>query len=303
LSELKEVLTKDGSLSLRSIYFEENFHSLEGALQETETKFIKPSDLRRFKNKSLNVLDICFGLGYNSALLFNNIIRQNSFINWYALEIDKRPLEYSLGEKSFNKLWHPKVLKIFNSLYRNCNYKDQFFECEILWGEAREKINSIPSSINFDLIYLDGFSPPKCPQLWTFEFLDKVTQKLNSQGYLITYSSSAAVRKTLRNLGLKIFNIKPNLNSKNLWSNGTIGIKQFDEKKLTSNLYFEKLSSMEEEHLLTKASIPYRDPSLNSNTKDIIKRRSKEQSFSNLKTSKIWRDKWGMTKSTFASKI
>ena len=105
MSELKEVLTKDGSVTLRSLFFQENFHSLEGALKETEIKFINPSDLKRFKDKSLNVLDICFGLGYNSASLFNNLIRQNSFINWYALEIDKKPLEYSLGNKSFQKLW------------------------------------------------------------------------------------------------------------------------------------------------------------------------------------------------------
>ena len=93
-----------------------------------------------------------------------------------------------------------------------------------------------------------------------------------------------------------IFNIKPNLISKNYWSNGTVAIKNTSEKKFQSNLFFEKLSLMEEEHLLTKASIPYRDPTLSSKTKDIIKRRVQEQLFSNLQTSKKWRDKWGMTK-------
>ena len=296
MSELKEVLTKDGSVTLRSLFFQENFHSLEGALKETEIKFINPSDLKRFKDKSLNVLDICFGLGYNSASLFNNLIRQNSFINWYALEIDKKPLEYSLGNKSFQKLWHPKVLKIFKELSENSQYKDQSFKCDILWGDAREQINNIPANIKFDLIYLDGFSPQKCPQVWSVEFLAKVTQKLNPQGYLITYSSSAAIRRTLKDFGLKIFNIKPNVVSKNLWSNGTIAIKIIDEEVLKSNLYFKKLSSMEEEHILTKASIPYRDPTLSSNPKDIIQKRIQEQLLSNLKTSKKWRDKWGMTK-------
>ncbi|WP_348659839.1 MnmC family methyltransferase, partial [uncultured Prochlorococcus sp.] len=194
MSELKEVLTKDGSFTLRSLIFQENFHSLEGALKETEIKFINPSDLKRFNDKSLNVLDICFGLGYNSASLFNNLIRQNSFINWYALEIDKKPLDYFIGNKSFQKLWHPKVFKIFKALSKNSKYKDQFFECDILWGDAREKIKNIPANIKFDLIYLDGFSPQKCPQVWSVEFLAKVTQKLNPQGYLITYSCSAAIR-------------------------------------------------------------------------------------------------------------
>ena len=296
MSELKEVLTKDGSVTLRSHIFQENFHSLEGALKETEIKFINPSDLKRFNNRSLNVLDICFGLGYNSASLFNNLIRQNSFINWYALEIDKKPLKYSLGNKSFQKLWHPKVLKIFKELSKNSKYKDQSFVCDILWGDAREKIKNIPANIKFDLIYLDGFSPQKCPQVWSVEFLSKVTQKLNPQGYLITYSCSAAIRRTLKDFGLNIFNIKPNLVSKNLWSNGTIAVKIIDKKAIQNNLYFKNLSSMEEEHLLTKASIPYRDPTLSLNKKDIIQKRVQEQFLSNLETSKKWRDKWGMTK-------
>ena len=296
MSELKEVLTKDGSITLRSHIFQENFHSLEGALKETEIKFINPSDLKRFNNRSLNVLDICFGLGYNSASLFNSLIRQNSFINWYALEIDKKPLKYSLGNKSFQKLWHPKVLKIFKELSKNSKYKDQSFVCDILWGDAREKIKNIPANIKFDLIYLDGFSPQKCPQVWSVEFLSKVTQKLNPQGYLITYSCSAAIRRTLKDFGLNIFNIKPNLVSKNLWSNGTIAVKIIDKKAIQNNLYFKNLSSMEEEHLLTKASIPYRDPTLSSNKKDIIQKRVQEQLLSNLETSKKWRDKWGMTK-------
>ena len=53
---------------------------------------------------------------------------------------------------------------------------------------------------------------------------------------------------------------------------------------------------MEEEHLLTKASIPYRDQDLNSNKDDIIKKRLNEQLFSNLSSTNKWRKKWGMTK-------
>jgi tRNA U34 5-methylaminomethyl-2-thiouridine-forming methyltransferase MnmC len=301
LSELKEVLTKDGSYSLRSVFFKENFHSLLGAFQETKIKFTGPSDLQRFKGKSVDVLDICFGLGYNSASLLDVLIKQKSYLNLYALEIDKNPLKYSLRNKSFLKLWDPKVKTIFESLSQNDYFEDQFFKCRILWGDAREKINVISSANKFDLIYLDGFSPQKCPQIWTIEFLSKVTEKLNPQGYLITYSSSAAVRKTLRTLGLEIFTIKPSINERTFWSYGTVAIAKFDKNKLEPNFSFQKLSVMEEEHLLTKASIPYRDQDLNSSKDDIIKKRLDEQLFSNLVSTKKWRKKWGMTKSAFTS--
>ena len=76
---------------------------------------------------------------------------------------------------------------------------------------------------------------------------------------------------------------------------------KFDKNKFKPNLNFEKLSVMEEEHLLTKASIPYRDQNLNSSKDDIIKRRLDEQLFSNLLSTKKWREKWGMTKLAFKS--
>ena len=57
-----------------------------------------------------------------------------------------------------------------------------------------------------------------------------------------------------------------------------------------------ELSLMEEDHLLTKASIPYRDRDLNSSKDDIINRRLNEQLLSNLLSTNKWREKWGMTK-------
>jgi len=296
LSELIEVLTKDGSYTLRSLFFQENFHSSLGALEETKLKFTGPSDLKRFKDKSVNVLDICFGLGYNSASLLDELIKQKSYLNWYALEIDKKPLEYSLRNESFLKLWTPKVKKIFKSLYQKDYFEDEFLKCSLLWGDAREKINNIPATIKFDLIYLDGFSPQKCPQVWTIEFLSLVTEKLSPQGFFITYSSSAAVRKALRNLGLEIFTIKQSFNDKTFWSQGTVAISKFDKNKLRPNFNFKKLSVMEEEHLLTKASIPYRDQDLKSSKEDIMMKRLNEQLLSNLIATNKWREKWGMTK-------
>ncbi len=292
MSELIELITNDGSFSLRSVFFQENFHSIQGALEETKTKFTNPSDLKRFKDKSINVLDICFGIGYNSASLLSDLIKQNSSLNWYALEIDKKPLEYALKNISYLELWHPKVLKIFESLLEKERFEDEFFKCNIIWGEARKKIDAIPPKIKFDLIYLDGFSPQKCPQVWTVEFLSKVIKKLHPQGYLITYSASAAVRMTLRNLGLEIFNIKPIQNSNNIWSHGTVAMAKSDKNLAKKHLFLDKLSCMEEEHLLTKASIPYRDIDLNSKREDILRNRLKEQSLSNLLPTKKWRDKW-----------
>ena len=102
-------------------------------------------------------------------------------------------------------------------------------------------------------------------------------------------------------LDLNIIQRSPCLNPKTFWSQGTVAIAQFDKDKFKPNLNFKKLTVMEEEHLLTKASIPYRDRDLNSSKEDIIKKRLDEQLLSSLLSTKKWRDKWIMTKSAFKS--
>jgi len=293
LSELIEVLTKDGSYSLRSVFFQENFHSLLGALEETKSKFTATSNLQRFKGKSLNVLDICFGLGYNSASLLDELIKQKSYLNLYALEIDKKPLEYSLRNESFIKLWDPKVKKIFESLYRKDYFEDQFFKCSLLWGDAREKINIIPSAIKFDLIYLDGFSPQKCPELWSEEFISLLTDRLSFDGRLITYSTAASIRASLKRAGLNIYSIVPSIDNQNKWSSGTVAMrKELEEHFISENCQFKELSTREIEHLTTRSAIPYRDPTGKGSSKEIISTREIEQSKSQLINTSSWRKRW-----------
>ena len=290
MNNLKKVITKDGTISLRSEKFNENFHSIEGAFFETKNKFINPSRLKRFQNKSINVLDICFGIGYNSALLFENLIKELTTLNWYGLELDKRPLNYALTDKKFNKLWSPKVIEILNSLNSKGLYKNKNFDCKLMIGDARKEILNLPKELNFDLIFLDGFSPQKCPEIWSYEFLSKLKNKIKNEGYLITYTSSAAVRKSLKNLGFNLYNIIPTLSKKNLWSNGTLAT--FDNQH--NNPFIKKLSGMEIEHLNTKASIPYRDPTGEMLSKEILEIRQKEQLFSKLLDTNLWRKKWEM---------
>ena len=290
MNNLIKIITEDGSISFRSEKFNENFHSKAGAYYETKNKFINPSRLKRFQNKSINVLDICFGIGYNSALLFENLKIELSTLNWYGLEIDKRPLNYALTDKKFNNLWSPKVNEILNSLNSKGLYKNKNFDCKLMIGDARKEILNLPKELNFDLIFLDGFSPQKCPEIWSYEFLSQLKNKIKHEGYLITYTSAAAVRKSLKNLGFNLFNILPTLSDKNNWSDGTLAT--FDNQQ--NNPYIKQLSEMEIEHLNTKASIPYRDPTGEMLSKEILEIREKEQQFSKLLNTNSWRKKWEM---------
>ena len=233
-----------------------------------------------------------------SAFLFNDLLKQSSRLNWYALELDKRPLMHSIKNENFRSLWEPKVNQIFDSLLFNSSFEDNSFSCKLLWGDARNQISKIPININFDLVFLDGFSPQKCPEIWSVEFISNIKTKLKKGGCIITYCSSAAVRKTFIDLGLVIYNILPDTKTKNFWSIGTLALEAINTNEHQINPYIEKLTLMELEHLKTKAAVPYRDPDINSLSLEILQRRNNEQRLSLLADTNKWRKKWNMTKST-----
>ena len=299
LGDLTPHITKDGSFSLKNSYYGESFHSSTGARQEAEHKFLHPSEINRFLEcKRINVLDVCVGLGYNSACIFEEIIKTPIHLNWWGVEIDKRPLEIALENTIFRKSWSLPVLKILDSIKETGQWHNSQSNGKVLWGDARRTIDLIPYSFTFDLILHDAFSPTKCPQLWSEEFLHTLTRKLAPNGRLITYSSSAAIRGSLRRAGLELNSIVPIHPGEKKWSEGTIAIQPVLNKNLRNNSKgWGPLSNMEEQHLLTSAAIPYRDPNKNRSSLEILTQREIEQKNSTLQSTSSWKKFWGNAES------
>ena len=61
---MQKIKTRDDSFTLRSEEYDENYHSLSGALEEAEKKYTEPC---KIKEGSV-ILDIGFGLGYNPGM-------------------------------------------------------------------------------------------------------------------------------------------------------------------------------------------------------------------------------------------
>ncbi len=294
MDDLKKHTTKDGSLSLYSLSYKEGFHAKDGALRESIAKYLLPAQLEQFsKTEKIGVLDVCMGLGYNSGCILEKLLQSNIKIEWHGLEIDKRPLNLALNEKIFQEIWSPNVLHFFNCLNKAERWSKGFNEGTIHWGDARQKIYEIPDSQRFDLILLDPFSPQKCPELWSEEFISLLIERLSIEGRLITYSTAASIRASFKRAGLKIYSIVPSIDSQNKWSSGTIAMKkELEQQSISKNCHFRDLSTRELEHLVTRSSIPYRDPTGKGNSKEIILTREIEQSKSQLIKTSSWRKRW-----------
>jgi hypothetical protein len=55
------------------VHFGEAFHNSAGALNEARAKFVGPAELDRFRGgEPLHILDVCVGLGYNTAAVLGS---------------------------------------------------------------------------------------------------------------------------------------------------------------------------------------------------------------------------------------
>lgn len=273
--------TSDGSYTFFSSEFEETFHSVHGAREEAQAKFIIPCALAEKAQKSshLKLLDICYGLGYNTATALETIWRWNPHcqVELIALESDETVLQATIRHHLFNA-WSSPISELLTTLGQHQVVYDPSLNAHLLMGDARQTMQSvIQQGFIADAIFLDPFSPPHCPQLWTVEFLAFVSQCLHPQGKLATYSCAAAVRTALSLAGLHY--------TSTMGMNRRSTVASWQELSLP-------LSSLEIEHQQTRAAIPYRDPNLQDSTTIILERRQQEQLSSNLESTSQWRRRW-----------
>jgi tRNA U34 5-methylaminomethyl-2-thiouridine-forming methyltransferase MnmC len=281
--------TADGSFTFFSDEFGELFHSHYGARQESFYKFSVPTQLEYQAQKPVvRLLDICYGLGYNTATAIQTIWSKNPncYIEIIALELNQAIPKAAITHQLFNS-WNCEshnILDILMKIAETGYLEAKNLKANLLLGDARITIQQvIASGFKADAIFLDPFSPPQCPQLWTIEFIQLVSKCLSSTGRLATYSCAASVRTALIASGLEIASTPP-VGRK---APGTIAIYP-----QTSSVSLPPLSISEQEYLQTRAAIPYRDRKLCDSAEIILERRKQEQHSSLLEPTSHWRKRW-----------
>ena len=290
--QLSAYPTADGSFSLESERFGEAFHNSAGALNEAQAKFAKPAQLSRFiAGQRLAILDVCVGLGYNTAVVLAALAEPPPALEWWGLELDRRPLQLALVNPGFRNQWPEAVLQRLQAIQTSDGWTDDGSHGTQLWGDARAMQQRIPALQNFDLILQDAFSPQRCPELWTEEFLSALAGRLSPGGRLLTYSRSAAVRASLQRAGLLLYSLLPAPGERIGWSSGTMAVKPGGHCTETGPGW-HPLSEMEREHLLTRAAVPFRDPDGAASSAEILARRILEQEHCTLEATNAWQRRW-----------
>ena len=201
------VTTADGSVTFYNDTIKEHYHTLAGARSEAEKKYLLPGNLQtRLKKGRVHLLDICFGLGYNSLLSCDMAMRLGKELVITALEMDSGVIQKAatcLQEKGTCFDWN-SCLQV---LYKTGFWEENGCRIQLILGDARHTAKKLEGS--FDLIWLDAFSTQKNSELWTVDFFKILQPLLKKEGALLTYCAAIPVRAGLIQAGFFVGETSP----------------------------------------------------------------------------------------------
>lgn len=223
MDNYKIVKSEDGSNTMYSKKYNQHYHSLiDGAINESLYKHIVPAFEHHKQKQELRILDICFGLGYNtfSTIYYAKKEGLSKKLYFYSPELDGELIE---SLKSFE---YPKEFEdikyIIDEVISNHKYKDDDIEIELFIGDALLYIKNLS---NMDIVYQDAFSSDVNTELWTKSYFDDIYKLLDDDGVVTTYSIATPVRLGMYEAGLYIYEYK----SENT-RRGTLAFKSSQDK-------------------------------------------------------------------------
>lgn len=177
------VKTKDGSVGLFDEDVNDIYHSSTGAYQEAFDKFVIPAQLERFKNKACKVLDICYGIGYNTKALLKYNIENNLNINFKidAVEINRNLIEIS----PFIKM--PKNEKL--------DYEIDKFILNSYLRDYKINLDNINELINKNKTHLSKYKPDFAKILSKWGYKYNLIEQINSNLHNIYYHTISSRHK------------------------------------------------------------------------------------------------------------
>lgn len=201
--------TADGSSTLYNPLLDEHYHSIHGALNESNHVFIKKGFLDFidfFKNvKNINILEIGFGTGLNCILTFIENLKLNISLNYTSLE--PFPLEMKIIDNlDFNL--DSRQLDTFRLMHQSFWGKPLEINQQFSLEKSKLKLKDFNTNKLYDIIYFDAFAPNKQPELWKVDVFRKLFNLTSSNGVLVTYCAKGQVRRDLEKVGYFVERLK-----------------------------------------------------------------------------------------------
>lgn len=200
-------LTADGSYTLYVPRLDEHYHSVKGALTESQHIFIDMG-LKHSRALSPRILEIGLGTGLNAFLTLITAEETQREVHYTGIEL------YPPTEKMLQMLDYPRIVgKRHEAEYAAIHRAPWGTDCRLSPWFTLHKVKddfvrlfALPdadsvATARYDLIYFDAFAPEKQPEMWEQSLFDSLFRVLNEGGILTTYCAKGVVRRMLQAAG------------------------------------------------------------------------------------------------------
>lgn len=206
MSDIIKILTEDGSHTLFNPQIGEHYHSIHGAIQESEHIFIQQGFmLAAARFQEISLLEVGFGTGLNALLTLRASAKLQIPAFYQTFEPFPLSPEFALELNYIEN----EQLKDFSSDFETMHLSGDGVQTKIRDGFAFQRMEcGIQSGLKdgriFNLVYFDAFSPVVAPELWQPEIFKLIRQYMAPDGVLVTYSARGAVRRALQAAGFRV---------------------------------------------------------------------------------------------------
>jgi tRNA U34 5-methylaminomethyl-2-thiouridine-forming methyltransferase MnmC len=196
------ITTSDGSHTIYVPELNEHYHSVHGAVQESNFIFIN-SGFNKCNADPVNIFEVGFGTGLNALLTGLKSIQENREVNYTTIE--KYPLAKAVVESLNHHMFAGEEGKVLFDLIHNATWDEWItihknFRLKKIKGD----LTTQPVSGKFNLIYFDAFGPDKQPEMWTRDVFGSIASVTEKNGILVTYSAKGEVKRNLQYCGFEV---------------------------------------------------------------------------------------------------
>ncbi len=199
------IITKDGTPSVYSALFGATYHSMHGAMQESQHVFVKhglDSCLQKNSNRPIRIFEMGFGTGLNCLLSIISAQRSTNTIKYHG--VDSHPLPYSfLKELNYSRFLNSKKSREYELKLHDIPWTgiESSITPSITVAKYHLRVEEFQSPNSYDLIYYDAFAPAVQPELWEIPIVWQMYGLLHPGGILVTYCAQGQFFRNLQKVG------------------------------------------------------------------------------------------------------
>ena len=205
---LQIVTTADGSNTIYNAHVGENYHSRNGALQESRHVFIQQGLQYFLENTAditptVSILEVGFGTGLNFLLSADFCTEQQ--LQLYYLGIEAYPLSAEMISRTgYEQYISAGIWASFLDSYRQSLLSPVKLNTYCQLQISARKLVDFRSDYQFDVIYFDAFASAHQPEMWDDTAITHTLKFLKPGGVFVTYAITGNLKRIIKSLGFKV---------------------------------------------------------------------------------------------------